>query len=133
MRVLLATLLLVLSTPIATAGAPDPYTGRYAAECGDLVCDLDIEPRRGGWTVRWTATDPRLLDAVPKCAFTATAKIGSAAMGPAGRVDGIAVGTVKGKAFGIFDLEPGRVSWSSTWEACPGVSPKAFYSAFGDE
>jgi len=25
------------------------------------------------------------------------------------------------------------VSWSSSWEACPGVAPKRIYEAYGDE
>ncbi|GGE00583.1 hypothetical protein GCM10011390_19230 [Aureimonas endophytica] len=133
MRIALATLLLVSTTPIAAHAEPDRYSGRYSAECGDLVCELDIVPRSGGWTIRWTATDPTVLDAVPACSFTTTAELGSAVMGPAGVVSGIAVGEWKGRPFGIFDLEPGRVSWSSSWEACPGVAPKRIYEAYGDE
>ncbi|WP_062236524.1 hypothetical protein [Aureimonas sp. N4] len=133
MRLALATLPLVLATmPIATA-AEDRYAGRYSAPCGDLVCELDVQPRRGGWQIRWTASDPRVLDAEPVCAFTTTAELGSAEMGAAGRVDGIAVGEWRGKPFGIFDIGDGRVSWSSSWEACPGIAPKAVYAAFGDE
>lgn len=97
------------------------------------VCRLDIQPAGQGWSVTWTASDPRVLDARPVCSFKATAEIGSAQMGPAGVVSGIAVGTWKVRPFGIFDLAPGRVLWSSSWEACKGVSPKAVYEVFGDE
>ena len=133
MRALLATRSLVLTAPIAAHAEPDRYSGRYVSECGDLVCKLDVAPTRGGWTVRWTATDPQILDAAPACAFTTTAELGSARLGPAGVVYGIAVGEWRGKPFGLFDLEPGRVSWSSSWEACPGIAPKGVYASFGDE
>ncbi|WP_152047942.1 hypothetical protein [Aureimonas psammosilenae] len=135
MRLILATLPLVLATaPIAAADEPDRYSGRYAAPCGDLlVCELDIRPARGGWTIRWTAIDQRDHDLKPKCSFTVKAEIGSAAMGATGVVTGIAVGTVRGKPFGLFDLGDGRVSWSSTWYACRGIAPKGIYSLFGDE
>lgn len=133
MRALLATLMLVSTASIAASAEHDRYAGRYSADCAPLVCELDVAPIRGGWTVRWIASDPRVLDAKPRCAFTTTAAIGSAEMGAVGTVTGIAVGEWRGRPFGIFDLEPGRVSWSSSWEACPGISPKAVYSAFGDE
>ena len=116
MRLALATLMLACAIPAAHAG--DRYSGRYSAECGSLVCELDIRPKGEGWSVTWTASDPRVLDAKPVCSFKATAELGSAAMGAAGVVSGIAVGTVRGQAFGIFDLAPGRVSWSSSWPAC---------------
>lgn len=130
MRAVLAILMLVATTPIADAA--DRYSGRYSTACGTLVCELAIAPIRGGWTVRWSASDPRVLDAEPICGFETTAELGSARMGPAGVVEGIAVGRVKGQPFGLFDLGDGRVSWSSSWAAC-GIAPKGIYSAFGDE
>ncbi|GGD28903.1 hypothetical protein [Aureimonas glaciei] len=131
MRIALATLLLAcISLP---SHAEDRYSGHYSAGCGQLVCELDIRPAGKGWSVRWTASDPTRLDAVPVCSFKTTAELGSAAMGPAGVVSGIAVGQVRGRPFGLFDLAPGRVSWSSSWQACEGVAPKAIYEAFGDE
>ncbi len=131
MRAILATLLCALALP---AAADDRYAGRYSADCGRLVCELTIQlSAPDAWRVLWAAYHPQVLDAEPACAFTTTAEIGSARLGPAGVVEGIAVGKVRGRPFGIFDLDAGRVSWSSAWEACPGVAPKGVYSAFGDE
>ncbi|WP_158871374.1 hypothetical protein [Antarcticirhabdus aurantiaca] len=132
MRAVLATLSLVLALP-AAAAADDPYTGRWSGACGDLACELTIEPAGAGrWSVEWTATDPTDFDLLPLCSISTTAAIGTVVLGPVGEVDGIAVGRVKGKPFGIFPLEPGRISWSSTWEACPGIAPKGYYGELGD-
>ncbi|GGD87956.1 hypothetical protein GCM10011390_03400 [Aureimonas endophytica] len=132
MRAALAALSLVLAT--CPTIAADRYSGRYSAECGTLVCELDIAPAgRDRWRIRWTATDPTILDARPKCAFSTTARIGAAQLGPAGIIDGIAVGEWRGRPFGLFDIPEGRVSWSSSWQACPGIAPKGIYSEFGDE
>ena len=131
MRIAAAALLLAFIS--APSHAEDRYSGRYSAECGDLVCELDIQPKSDGWSIEWTASDPTKLNAKSKCSLTTTAEIGSAAMGPAGVVSGIAVGTWKNRPFGLFDLGDGRVSWSSSWTACRGIAPKGIYSLFGDE
>ncbi|WP_294640408.1 hypothetical protein [uncultured Aureimonas sp.] len=135
MRSILAAFSLALS--IHAAEAANRYSGRYSGACGDLACELDVTPAGPDrWTVRWTATDPadpadhslRVL-----CDFRTTVELGSAVLGPAGVVDGVAVGRHHGRPFALFDLDPGRVSWSSSWEACPGIRPKAIYTAFGDQ
>lgn len=130
MRYSMAIFALVLT--ISAAAAADRYTGRYSGACGELVCELDVSPAgRDRWTVHWTATDLTDRDLRVLCELRTTVSIGSATIGSM-QVDGIAVGRHRGRPFGLFDLDPGRVSWSSGWEACPGIGPKGIYDALGD-
>ena len=130
MRYLIATLSLAL---VAPAAAADRYSGHYQRECGDLVCELRMLPSgRDVWHLKWTATDPADFSLTPVCEFETEVELGSARMGPS-IVEGIAVGWVGGRPFGVFDLDPGRVSISAGWEACAGLAPKGIYESVGDE
>ncbi|WP_279483210.1 hypothetical protein [Aureimonas sp. SK2] len=127
---ILATLTLALVSPAAAA---DRYSGHYQRECGKLVCELRMLPAgRDSWHLRWTATDPRDFSLTPVCELETEVELGAARMGPA-VVEGVAVGRVQEHAFAVFDLDPGRVSISSTWEACAGLAPKGIYESVGDE
>ncbi len=58
MRLALATLPLVLATlPIATA-AEDRFAAATPLHAATWSVELDVQPRRGGWQIRWTASDP---------------------------------------------------------------------------
>lgn len=129
MRIALATLALALASPAAAA---DRYSGHYQRTCGDLVCELRMLPAgRDSWHLKWTATDPRDYSLTPVCQFETEVELGSAAIGGT-TVEGIAVGRSNGRPFGVFDLDPGRVSISSSWEACAGLAPKGVYETVGD-
>lgn len=83
--------------------------------------------------MRWTATDPADHSLRVLCELRTTLELGSVVLGPAGIIDEVAVGRHRGRPFALFDLDPGRISWSGAWEACPGIRPKAIYGSFGDE
>ncbi len=130
MRLILATLLLACAMPAAAA---DRYSGHYQRECGPHVCELRMLPSgRDSWHLKWTATDPRDHTLTPVCEFETEVELGSAVVGGT-TVTGIAVGEAQGRPFGVFDLDPGRVSISSSWEACTGLAPKGIYESVGDE
>ncbi|ALN73071.1 hypothetical protein [Aureimonas sp. AU20] len=130
MRLILATLSLALVTPAAAA---DRYSGHYQRECDDLVCELRMLPAgRDAWHLRWTATDPTDFSLTPVCEFETEVELGIATIGGA-IVRGIAVGKAAGRPFGVFDLDPGRVSVSAGWEACAGMGPKGVYESVRDQ
>jgi hypothetical protein len=129
MRIAVATLLLACAIP--AAHAEDRYSGRYAADCGRYVCELDIRPAGQGWSVRWTASDPTKLDAEPVCSFKTTAELGSAAM--AGRRRDEYCGREgAGAAVRHIRFGAGACQLVVAMAGCPGVSPKSIYEAFGD-
>lgn len=131
MQMILAALVATCAFP--AAAAEDRYSGHYQRECGTLVCELRMLPAGSDvWHLRWTATDPKDFSLTPKCEFETEVELGSAEMGGI-TVEGIAVGRHDGKPFGVFDLDPGRVSISSQWEACRGLPPKGVYRSMGDE
>jgi hypothetical protein len=110
---------------ILPASAEDRYAGTYERSCGeDLRCELTMTAKPGGWHVAWKAARPS--DKSEVCSFETDASLGSAMLGPV-PVSGIAVGRWQGRPFGVFDLDPGRVSFSASWEACPGAAPKGVY------